>query len=125
METECEFSYAPAHKSDGSDHFRVDGSDVTITGCRACAEEFANVGAKIAPLQIPNTEDTVYIYYTTRTPTAETVWGIYIWPLTLISIGWVLDIYSLQALCGALCAVSEGKPPRHASHTSHFKKPLE
>ena len=31
LESECVISYAPAHKSDASDHFRVHGSDVTIT----------------------------------------------------------------------------------------------
>jgi len=31
-------------KSDASDHFRTDGSDMTITVYRACAQEFANVG---------------------------------------------------------------------------------
>ena len=39
LETECVFSYAPAHKSDGGDHFRVDGSDATITVYRACAHK--------------------------------------------------------------------------------------
>jgi len=58
LETECVFSYAPAHKSDGGDHFRVDGSDMTITVHRACAQEFTNVGAKIAVHPIPNAEDT-------------------------------------------------------------------
>ena len=58
LETECVFSYAPAHKSDGGDHFRVDGSDVTITVYCACAQEFAGVRAKIAVQSIPNTEDT-------------------------------------------------------------------
>ena len=58
LETECVFSYAPAHKSDASDHFRVDGSDVTITVHCACAQEFADVRVKIAGNPIPNTEDT-------------------------------------------------------------------
>jgi len=58
LETECVFSYAPAHKSDASDHFRVEGSDVTITVYCACAQEFATGGAKIAGHHIPNTEDT-------------------------------------------------------------------
>ena len=31
LESECVISYAPAHKSDARDHFRVHGSDVTIT----------------------------------------------------------------------------------------------
>ena len=31
LESECVISYAPAHKSDATDHFRVHGSDVTIT----------------------------------------------------------------------------------------------
>ena len=39
LETECVISYAPAHKSDGGEHFRVHGSDVTITVCCACLEE--------------------------------------------------------------------------------------
>ena len=58
LETECVFSYAPAHKSDASDHFRVDGSDVTITAYCACAQKIANAGAEIADQQIPNTADT-------------------------------------------------------------------
>jgi hypothetical protein len=58
LETECVFSCVPAHKSDASDHFRVDGSDVTITVYCACAQEFAIGGAKIADRGIPNTEDT-------------------------------------------------------------------
>ena len=45
LETECVFSYAPAHKSDAGDHFRMDGSDVTITVHPACAQEFAVGGA--------------------------------------------------------------------------------
>ena len=59
LDTECVFSYAPAHKSDATDHFRVHGSDVTITVYRACAQEFVNAGAKITGSQIPNTEDTL------------------------------------------------------------------
>ena len=51
------FSYAPAHKSDAGHHFRVDGSDVTITDYRACAQEFAVGGAEIAGHTIPNAED--------------------------------------------------------------------
>ena len=31
LESECVISYAPAHKSYAGDHFRVHGSDVTIT----------------------------------------------------------------------------------------------
>ena len=31
LESECVISYAPAHKSHAGDHFRVHGSDVTIT----------------------------------------------------------------------------------------------
>jgi len=61
LETECVFSYAPAHKSDAGDRFRVDGSDgsdVTITLYRTCAQEFVGVGTKIAAHGIPNTEDT-------------------------------------------------------------------
>jgi len=58
LETECVFSYEPAHRSDASDHFRVDGSDVTITVHCACAQEFADVRVKIAGNPIPNTEDT-------------------------------------------------------------------
>jgi len=58
LQTECVFSYAPAHKSDGGDHFRVDGSDVTITVYRACAQDVAAVWAKIAEHTMPNTEDT-------------------------------------------------------------------
>jgi len=58
LETECVFSYAPAHKSDAGNHLRVDGSDMTLTVYRACAQEFANVGTKIAAYTIPNTEDT-------------------------------------------------------------------
>jgi len=30
LETECVFSYAPAYKSDAGDHFRVDGSNVSM-----------------------------------------------------------------------------------------------
>jgi len=57
LERECVFSYEPAHKSDASDHFRVDGSDVTITVHCACAQEFADVRAEKAGNPIPNTED--------------------------------------------------------------------
>jgi len=58
LETECVFSYVPAHKSGGGDHFRVDGSDVTITVYRTCAQELMVGGPKIADHQLPNTEDT-------------------------------------------------------------------
>ena len=58
METKCVFSYAPAHKSDATDPFRVDGSDVTITVYRACAQEFVVGEAKIGIRPIPNSEDT-------------------------------------------------------------------
>ena len=46
LESECVISYAPVHKSDATDHFRVDGSDVTITVYRACTQEFAAVGGE-------------------------------------------------------------------------------
>jgi len=52
------FSYAPAHKSDGGDHFRVHGSDVTITKSAACAQNLVGTWAQIAHRPIPNTEDT-------------------------------------------------------------------
>ena len=55
----CFHIYAPAHKSDGGDHFRVDGSDMTITVYLTCAQEFANAGAEIDDRAIPNTEDTL------------------------------------------------------------------
>jgi len=58
LETECVFSCAPARKSNGGDHFRVDGSDVTVTVYRACTQELTVGGANIAVHQIPNTEDT-------------------------------------------------------------------
>ena len=48
LETDCVFSYAPAHTSYASDHICVDGSDVTITVYRACAQEFATGGVKMA-----------------------------------------------------------------------------
>jgi len=57
LETECVFSCATAHKSDASDHVRVDGSDVAITVYRGCAQELMVRGAKIAGYQIPDTED--------------------------------------------------------------------
>ena len=52
------FHHAPAHKSDAGDHCHVEGSDATIAVYRACAQEFANGGAKITARGIPNTEDT-------------------------------------------------------------------
>ena len=52
------FSYFDFSKRDAGDHFRVDGSDVTITVYRACAQDFAVGGAKIVEQGIPNTEDT-------------------------------------------------------------------
>jgi len=58
LETECVFSYAPARKSDASDHFHVHGSDVTITVYRACAQNLVSAWPQKAELGIPNTEDT-------------------------------------------------------------------
>ena len=58
LESECVISYAPAHKSDATDHFRVHGSDVTITKSAACAQDFVNAWAQKAAHTIPNTEDT-------------------------------------------------------------------
>ena len=58
LETKCVFSYAPAHKSDATDHFRVHGSDVTITVYRACAQDLVGAWAQKAVKPIPNTEDT-------------------------------------------------------------------
>ena len=49
---------SPAHESDAGNHFRVDGSDVTITVYRGCAQEFTVRGAKSAGHVIPHTEDT-------------------------------------------------------------------
>jgi len=58
LEPEYAFSYAPAHKSEVGDHLRVDGSDVTITVYRACAQKITNVRVKIAGNPVPTTEDT-------------------------------------------------------------------
>jgi len=58
LESECVISYAPAHKSDGGEWFRVHGSDVTITVYCACAQDFAGAGTQKAGRWIPKTEDT-------------------------------------------------------------------
>ena len=47
LESKCVFSYAHAQKSDASDHFRVDGSDVTCTISAAGAQKLVNVGANV------------------------------------------------------------------------------
>ena len=49
LESQCVFSYTPAHKSDAGDHFCIDGSDVTITVYRACAQDFAGAGRQNRP----------------------------------------------------------------------------
>jgi len=45
-------------QSGGGDHFRVHGSDVTITKSAACAQDLSGVGASKAESSIRNTEDT-------------------------------------------------------------------
>ena len=61
-------------QSGGGDHFRVHGSDVTITVCSACAQKFVAARARKAVHQIPNTEDTP-----PEPLQQKTVWGIYIY----------------------------------------------
>ena len=58
LESKCVIPYAPAHKSDGGEQFRVHGSDVTITVYRACAQDLVGAWAQKAGRAIPNTEDT-------------------------------------------------------------------
>ena len=57
-QAKCFFSSVFCSNSDASDHFHADGSDVTMTIYCTCAQEFVDVGAKIAGQRIPNTEDT-------------------------------------------------------------------
>ena len=71
LESECVISYAPSDKSDASDHFRVHGSDVTLTISAACQQKLAGVGARKAGGAIPNTEDTP-----PEPLQQKTVWGI-------------------------------------------------
>ena len=61
-------------QSGGGDHFRVHGSDVTITVCSACTQEFVAAWTRKAHIGIPNTEDTP-----PEPLQQKTVWGIYIY----------------------------------------------
>ena len=64
------FIYVFVRKSDATECFPLDGSDLTITVYRASTQEFGNGGANIGKEQIPNTEDTA----TMRTLTVKTHW---------------------------------------------------
>jgi hypothetical protein len=72
----------------GGEHFRVDGSVVTISVYLACAQNLVTAWASKAGHTIPNTEDTP-----PGPLQQKTVWGIYIYiyglgPLTPLVPGW-------------------------------------
>ena len=58
FETKCNKTVKIDSKNEASDHFRLDGSDVTITVPAACAQKLANVNVESGRTQNTDSQDT-------------------------------------------------------------------